>query len=617
MRTTRRPRTTSVAVLGVLTAGLLLGGMAGVADAQTLTVSPPSVGNDGTKTFTLTGSSFYPSNQEAVELRPNPAIAGQAVLTGTVVDNSGSCGLGLPDSDCGTSLQVTVDTTNAAPGSYDVVETQSPLLGGGTVSTAAKAVTIFAQPRFAASTPIAPAVRGQGSTSTVTVSGTGFSSGITADFGSGTTTTELLVVSPTKLTATVAVAPDAVVGARDVVLTPGAGGGVAVTKTGGFTVTQAPQVDSITPSSLKAGTSQPGAVITGQHFTAGSDLGVALAGVTVTNPTVSPDGTTITADLAVSPSARGGVRTLFLTNGDGGTTSKASAFTVLAPPSAPRSVLALPGDAKVGVSWQPPSDPGFSQGGATVTGYKVTASDPAVPPVTVSGSTLSAVVTGLTNGTSYTFSVVAINGDPGPATTSAAVTPKFATTLTGRLSSTHPVAGQAVTVSGKLTRTGTGAPIAGATIALRFTPQVGSAVTKNVVTKADGTWSLGVAPTYTFGLTATYAGTADTIGRVLSTTVPVAARIGISSPAYGSYSSAATTISVAGSIAPNKAGRGVGLYKLANGTATLIGKATVASNGTYRIYTRLPRGNYVLQVRIGPTPGNASGYSPLLLLHRV
>jgi hypothetical protein len=88
-------------------------------------------------------------------------------------------------------------------------------------------------------------------------------------------------------------------------------------------------------------------------------------------------------------------------------------------PSAPGSVSAVPGDKRATVRWTAPAD-----NGSPITSYTVTAS-PGGATVTVAGTSRSAVVTGLTNGTAYTFTVKATNAaGTGPASApSAAVTP--------------------------------------------------------------------------------------------------------------------------------------------------------------------------------------------------
>ena len=87
-------------------------------------------------------------------------------------------------------------------------------------------------------------------------------------------------------------------------------------------------------------------------------------------------------------------------------------------PTRPTPVVGVMGDQQVTVSWSKPS----SEGGTPVTGYTVTAS-PDGQTCTTTGA-LSCTVTGLTNGTPYSFTAVATNavGDSPPAT-SAPVTP--------------------------------------------------------------------------------------------------------------------------------------------------------------------------------------------------
>ena len=91
-------------------------------------------------------------------------------------------------------------------------------------------------------------------------------------------------------------------------------------------------------------------------------------------------------------------------------------------PGAPISVSATAGDTSATVSWVPPA----TDGGSPIISYTVTPS-PAVagqPPVTVPAPGTSTTVTGLTNGTTYTFTVSATNAaGTGPAPASNPVTP--------------------------------------------------------------------------------------------------------------------------------------------------------------------------------------------------
>ena len=73
-------------------------------------------------------------------------------------------------------------------------------------------------------------------------------------------------------------------------------------------------------------------------------------------------------------------------------------------PWAPTNVSAISGNASATVSWTPAFD-----GGRSIVFYVIKAS-PGGTTTTVNGSQSSAVVTGLTNGTSYSFTVTAANG---------------------------------------------------------------------------------------------------------------------------------------------------------------------------------------------------------------
>jgi hypothetical protein len=74
-------------------------------------------------------------------------------------------------------------------------------------------------------------------------------------------------------------------------------------------------------------------------------------------------------------------------------------------PGPPTAVFATAGDAQASVSWTaPPSD-----GGSPITSYTVVSS-PAGGTATVAFPATTATVTGLTNGTAYTFTVTATNG---------------------------------------------------------------------------------------------------------------------------------------------------------------------------------------------------------------
>ena len=90
----------------------------------------------------------------------------------------------------------------------------------------------------------------------------------------------------------------------------------------------------------------------------------------------------------------------------------------------PDSPTATAGNARPRVSWTAPA----SNGGSPITGYVVTPyiGGVAQPPQTFNSTATTQTVTGLTNGTTYTFKVAAINavGTGPPSAASNAVTPR-------------------------------------------------------------------------------------------------------------------------------------------------------------------------------------------------
>ena len=93
---------------------------------------------------------------------------------------------------------------------------------------------------------------------------------------------------------------------------------------------------------------------------------------------------------------------------------------ILTPPGPPTGVSATAGIGQAVVSWSAPAD----IGGSVITGYKVTAAPGGRTASTTTART--ATVTGLSNGTAYTFTVTATNslGTSAASAASSAVTPK-------------------------------------------------------------------------------------------------------------------------------------------------------------------------------------------------
>jgi hypothetical protein len=165
-------------------------------------------------------------------------------------------------------------------------------------------------------------------------------------------------------------------------------------------------------------------------------------------------------------------------------------------PAAPTNVSATAGNASVTLTWTAPSD----NGGSAITGYVITPLSGSAVSV---GNVTSDTVSGLTNGTTYTFTVAAINtvGTGPSSAASNSVTPVKATSKTGlKLSATKVTYGHeqvehlSVTVSPQysgLTPTGT-VTVKDSTKTLctiKLSSAKGSCTLSNVKLKA-GTYSL-------------------------------------------------------------------------------------------------------------------------------
>ena len=113
--------------------------------------------------------------------------------------------------------------------------------------------------------------------------------------------------------------------------------------------------------------------------------------------------------------------TVVATNAEGNSASSApsNAVTPATVPDAPTNVSATAGNAQATVSWTAPTD----TGGSPITGYTVTG-DPDGS-CSVAAEVTECTITGLSNGTEYTFTVVATNAEGTSASSapSASVTP--------------------------------------------------------------------------------------------------------------------------------------------------------------------------------------------------
>jgi outer membrane protein OmpA-like peptidoglycan-associated protein len=184
---------------------------------------------------------------------------------------------------------------------------------------------------------------------------------------------------------------------------------------------------------------RPDKAITAFSFSSPAATGVVTAGSSTVAVTV-PAGTNVTALVAsftLSAGASVAVSTVAQQSGttandftsavvytvtaeDGSTRNWTVTVTVSGPsaPGSPGTPTGTPGDGSATVNWTAPSS-----GGSPVS-YTVTAS-PGSQTCTATAPTTTCVVSGLTNGTAYTFTVTATNGTgtSSPSSPSSAVTP--------------------------------------------------------------------------------------------------------------------------------------------------------------------------------------------------
>jgi hypothetical protein len=151
---------------------------------------------------------------------------------------------------------------------------------------------------------------------------------------------------------------------------------------------------------------------------------------TTAQPSTTITGTPPATDAVITGLTQGTTYTFSVhasnPTGDGPESAKSGAVTPTGPvaPLAPTNVTATPASTSARVTWSAPS----ADGDSAITGYTVTPFDgsTALTPVATSASARSVTVTGLDNGTPYTFRVTATNaiGTSPASAASAAVTPQ-------------------------------------------------------------------------------------------------------------------------------------------------------------------------------------------------
>jgi hypothetical protein len=309
----------------------------------TAKISISSFASTGPRTVTVTntdGGSDSLSGVFTVDAAPNVtsispssgdrggsesvAIKGSGFLSGAT--SSFGSGIVVNSTTFKSSTELIASITiepGASLGSHTVTETNPD--GGSDEG-------VFTVNNAPTATSTNPSSRAQGtSNQTVAIKGTNFESGtgLAASFsGTGITVNSTSFVSSTEVSANVTIASNASIGARNVTVTnPDT---TSATGTGIFTVSAAPSVSSTSPSSRGQGASKQTVTIKGAGFASNASASFG-AGITVESTTVVSS-TELSSKISIESAASPGVRTVTVTNTDGGVGSLVGGFTVNAGP---------------------------------------------------------------------------------------------------------------------------------------------------------------------------------------------------------------------------------------------------------------------------------------------
>ena len=419
---------------------------ADIASAGTVNVTvtnPAGGGTSNAQTFTINN----PAPTET-SLSPTSATAGGAAFTLTV-NGTGFVSTSVVKFNgavktttfvSATQLTAAITATDiAAAGSANVTVTNGAP-GGGTSGTLSFTINAASAPTL---TSIAPASSTVGGAAfTLTITGTGFASGATVNFGSNPAITPSSVTS-TQIVATIPAADIASAGTVNVTVTNPAGGGTSNAQT--FTINNpAPTETSLSPTSATAGGAAFTLTVNGTGFVSTSV--VKFNGAAKTTTFVSA--TQLTAAITAADIATAGPATVTVTNGaPGGGTSGALSFTINAV-SAPTLTSTAPTSAAAGGA-------AFTltlTGTGFVAGVTVNfGSNPAITPSSVTSTQIVATIPTADITTAGTVNVTATNPAGGGTSNAQTFTINNPTPTETSLSPTSATAGGAaftLTVNG-------------------------------------------------------------------------------------------------------------------------------------------------------------------------
>ena len=456
-----------------LTVNVTIAGNATVGSG-TITVMNPDDGS-------ATSGSIFTVNTAPSPVSVSPSSLNQGAISQTLTLTGTGFVSGATTTFSGTGITVNSTTfVNSTTLTVNVTITGGATVGSSTItvtnpdagnSTSGSIFTVNAAPTI---TGVSPASRDQGAVSqNLTVTGTDFVNGAslaTVFSGSLITVNSTTYVNSTTLTVNVSISSSAATGTRTFTVT----NGDRSTATSGsiFTVSGAPTVTAVSPTSRGQGATNQTLTITGTNFVSGATTAFSTNGITV-NSTTFNSATSLTVNVSISGSATPGTRTITVTNGDGSTATSGSIFTVNA---APTVTAVSPTSRGEGATAQNLTVTGTGfQSGATTTfsGTGITVNSTTF----VNATTLTVNVTIAGGATVGTSTITVTNPDAGSATSGSIFTVNAAPTVTA----VSPTSRDAGAVSQNLTVTGTGF-VSGATTSFS-----GSNITVNSTTFVNAT----------------------------------------------------------------------------------------------------------------------------------
>ena len=359
----------------------------------------------------------------AFTISPSSQVFDPAGGTGTVlVTTTSECSWSAAADDPWITLTSGAAGTGNGSVSFTVAANGAASPHSGTITIAGQTFTANQAGTAITLSSILPAAGVPGTSVPVTLGGANFAAGMTVTSGNpGIVASNVHVVSPGQITATLQIAPSAAQGPATVTVS-GAG---AVSNPVTFTVQPAaPAISSITPASGSNGSIVP-VTLNGTNFVSGASVAINNPNIVVSQVVVASP-TQMSATLAISAATMPGAFNITVTTAGGN--SNSVPFTVNGPSVASISV-----------------SPASVAGGTSATANKVTLTSPALPGgtlVTLSSSDPSAtpppsvmVLQGATISAAFTIATAAVSANT-PVTITAAAN---GATVNGTLTVTPPL----------------------------------------------------------------------------------------------------------------------------------------------------------------------------------